>query len=91
MNFNYPTEPHDYGEVVDNKIGPFNNTLRYQCFSINITDDPVFENAEDFMVHLDHDPGTTRVSVDPNTTRITITDNDSELSSTSRTYLQLTL
>ena len=48
-------------------------------FNISIIDDVIFENAENFIVHLDRDPVNTRVSVDPNVIHITITDNDGEL------------
>ena len=77
----YSTETHyDYEEPDYNEIGPFNDTSRHYCFSINIIDDLAHENAENFMVRLDLNPGTTRVSVDPHIIRITIIDNDSELS-----------
>ena len=83
MNLNNSTEAHDYDKLVDNEVGPFNDTSRRHCFSISIIDDLDFENTENFMVRLDRDPGTNRVSVDPNTIHITITDNDSELFSIS--------
>ena len=88
MNLNYSTEAHyDYDELVYNEIGPFTSISRHHCFSIRIIDDSDLEiTEEDFMVHLDPDPGITRVSVHPNITNITIIDNESELSSISTYY-----
>ena len=77
----HSTEPlHDYVELVNYEIGPFSNTECHHCFNISINDDLILENAVNFLVILNRDPGTTRVSVDPNLINIIITDNDSKLS-----------
>ena len=94
LNLHSSTEAHcDYSELAHTMIGPFNNTLRHHCLKINIIDDLVLENGEDFTVRLDPGLGTTRVSVDPDTIHINITDNDSELFSISAIYqiLKITL
>jgi len=70
--------------VITNQIvGPFSNSQRRECFLVEITDDTIPENSENFFLDLVPPPGEMleRVTISPNQTTVTIEDDDREFSS----------
>ena len=62
-------------------LGPFGNSIRCQCFNVNILNDTQSENSEYFMIQVQFCHGETleRVDIDPSSGTTTIMDDDSEL------------
>ena len=63
-------------------MGPFSNTQRQQCFSVEITNDMIREDNENFFIDLTTRPGEMldRVTINPAVAEVTINDNDRESS-----------
>ena len=57
---------------------PFNNGTRFQCFSITITDDNLFEQTENFTLMVTPFDDTQFVRITPNISIIQIVANDSK-------------
>ena len=62
----YYTAGEDYGGLTNQRLGPFGNNNRHQCFTVNILSDMsnIMEPPEDFMVVVNFCPGE---PVPPNT------------------------
>ena len=71
----------DYQSVANMTLGPFGNSIRRQCFNVNILNDTQSENSEYFMIQVQFCHGETfeRVDIDPSSGTTTIMDDDSEL------------
>jgi len=72
----------DYGMVTDMRLGPFGNSNRRQCFTVNILNDTQSENTENFMVNVSFCPGEPvppRVDIDPRNATTVIIDDDGKL------------
>ena len=57
----------------------FNNNTRIRSFSVDTTNDPFFEDSENFTLELQFEPGTeppSNVKLYPNATVVNIIDND---------------
>lgn len=70
----------DYQSVTNIRLGTFGNSIRRQCFNVNILNDTQSENPEYFMIQVQFCHGETfeRVDIDPSTGTTTVMD-DSEL------------
>ena len=64
-------------------MGPFSDTTRRQCFSVEIIDDMIRENNENFFLDLTTRPGEMldRVTINPDEAEVTINEDDRESSS----------
>ena len=62
-------------------LGPFGNSIRRQCFNVNILNDTQLENPEFFMIQVQFCRGETfqRVDIDPSSGTTTIIDDEGEL------------
>ena len=69
---------NDYTSINQQDVGPFSNRTRRQCFSIDITDDAIREDAESFFLDLTAPPGQTleRVSINPAVAEVAIGEDD---------------
>ena len=72
----------DFQQLVDSTLlDAFSNSSRLNCFSINITNDTLFEtDIENFQVDLKLPSGVTQVRIDPGNTIVNILDDDCKLS-----------
>ena len=64
------------------RLGPFGNSNRRLCFSVNILNDTLPETHENFMVNMRFCPGEPqpdRVDIDPSSGTTTIIDDEGEL------------
>jgi len=72
----------DYDMVTDMRLGPFGNSTRRQCFTVNMLNDTQFENTEYFMVDVHFctgEPVPPRVDIDPQNATTVIIDDDGKL------------
>ena len=71
---------NDFTPVINIPVGPFSNTTRRQCFSIEITSDTVSEDTENFFIDLTVRPGEVleQVIINPDVAEVIIYDDDSE-------------
>ena len=72
----------DFQQLADSTLlDAFSNSSRINCFSINITNDTLFEtDIENFQVDLKLPSGVTQVRIDPGKTIVNILDDDCKLS-----------
>ena len=68
-------------------MGPFSNSQRRQCFLVEITNDTIPENSENFFLDLAPPPGEMleRVTITPSQATVTIEDDDREFHSDTAT------
>ena len=78
-----PVAPGDYGNLVNFRVGPFNNSVRQLSFNLSILNDNSMEDAEMFSASLTLDPddqarlgNQTRVTVSPEVAIVTIQDDE---------------
>ena len=79
--FHLSVAPGDYGNLMDFRLGPFNNSVRQLSFNVSIVDDNILEDDETFSASLTLDPADqdrlgNRVIVSPDVATLTIQDND---------------
>ena len=79
--FHPSVAPGDYGNLMDFRLGPFNNSVRQLSFNVSIVDDNIPEDDETFSANLTLDPVAqdrlgNRVIVSPYVATLTIQDND---------------
>ena len=74
---------NDFTPINNLDVGPFSNTQRRQCFSVEIIDDMIREDMETFFLVLTTRPGEmlNRVTISPDEAEVTINDDDRESSS----------
>jgi len=82
-----PLGNSDYTAITNQIVGPFSNSRRQECFSVEIINDIIPENLENFFLDLAPPPGETleRVTITPSQATVTIEDDDRELSSDTTT------
>ncbi|MDD9805435.1 MAG: hypothetical protein OXU44_00560, partial [Gammaproteobacteria bacterium] len=68
----------DYTAITNQRVGPFSNSRRQECFLVEVADNMVFGNPKNFFLDLAPPPGETLggVSINPSQATITITDDD---------------
>ena len=68
-------------------MGPFSDSRRQDCFSVEIINDIIPENLENFFLDLAPTPGETleRVTITPSQAMVTIEDDDCEFHSDTAT------
>ena len=80
--YSNPPGNTDFTPISNLSVGPFSNTTRRQCFSVEITNDMIPEDMESFFLDLTTRPGDTlpRVTISPDEAEVTINDDDRESS-----------
>ena len=80
--FLLPPGNNDFTPINNQDVGPFSNTTRRQCFSVEIDNDMIREDNENFFLDLRRRPGEIldRVTINPAVAEVTINDDDRETS-----------
>ena len=82
-----PLDNSDYMAITNQIVGPFSDSRRQKCFLVEITNDTIPENSENFFLDLASPPGEMleHVTISPSQATVTIEDDDRELSSDTAT------
>ena len=79
--FHPSVAPNDFGNLMNFRLDPFNNSVRQLSFNVSIVNDNILEDEETFIASLTLDPADqarlgNRLTVSPDVATVTIQDND---------------